>query len=255
MTGVTWEDTPDGRPGWQNHFLHAGFDVYVSDAVERGRASWTALPGVYKGAPVERSKLANWEGFRLGPVGSFDPDPSVRTTFEGQQFPIGSYDQFAKQTVPRWLHNDDLTQDAYNALVQRCSDIAGGVILMTHSQGGHFGFTAARTAPSAVKALVSIEPSGAPDAAVFDIDAIRDIPQLIVWGDFIHESEHRWPIFQRRTQAFAAAINNAGGRVDIIDLPAMGIRGNLHFPMMDKNSDTVAGLVDDWLTARGLKNN
>src|SRR5713101_1042261 len=37
LTGVTWETKPDGKPGWQLFFLRAGHDVYVSDAVERGR--------------------------------------------------------------------------------------------------------------------------------------------------------------------------------------------------------------------------
>jgi hypothetical protein len=36
MSGVNWETTPDGRPGWRMFFLRAGFDVLVSDAVERG---------------------------------------------------------------------------------------------------------------------------------------------------------------------------------------------------------------------------
>ena len=39
LTGVTWETKPDGKPGWQQFFLNAGYDVYVSDAVERGRAT------------------------------------------------------------------------------------------------------------------------------------------------------------------------------------------------------------------------
>ncbi len=47
MTGVNWETTPDGRPGWQMFFLRSGFDTYISDAVERGRASWAPYPQVY----------------------------------------------------------------------------------------------------------------------------------------------------------------------------------------------------------------
>ena len=39
FTGVTYESTPDGREGWQSMFVRKGWDVYVSDAVERGRAS------------------------------------------------------------------------------------------------------------------------------------------------------------------------------------------------------------------------
>jgi hypothetical protein len=40
--------------------------------------------------------------------------------------------------------------------------------------------------------------------------------------------------------------------VDIIDLPAQGITGNSHMIMMDRNSDQVAALVQQWLAARGL---
>ena len=49
-----------------------------------------------------------------------------------------------------------------------------------------------------------------------------------------------------------AAVRAAGGSVDVVDLPAAGIRGNSHMIMMDRNSDEVAALVQDWLVARGL---
>ena len=55
MTGASWEPTPDGRPGLQMFFLRAGFDTYVSDAVERGRASWAPYPQVYAEAPYFRT--------------------------------------------------------------------------------------------------------------------------------------------------------------------------------------------------------
>lgn len=52
LTGVTWETTPDGREGWDTLFLRMGFDVYVSDAVERGRASWAKFPDVNPTPPI-----------------------------------------------------------------------------------------------------------------------------------------------------------------------------------------------------------
>jgi hypothetical protein len=51
LTGVTWETTPDGRPGWQMFFLRAGHDVYVSDAMERGRSGWRASPRCFRASP------------------------------------------------------------------------------------------------------------------------------------------------------------------------------------------------------------
>jgi len=47
-------------------------------------------------------------------------------------------------------------------------------------------------------------------------------------------------------------VRAAGGSVDVVDLPERGIRGNSHMIMMDRNSDEVAKLVQDWLAARGL---
>ena len=50
---------------------------------------------------------------------------------------------------------------------------------------------------------------------------------------------------------FAEAIRAAGGSVEVVDLPERGIRGNSHMVMMDRNSDEVAALVQDWLAAKG----
>ncbi len=51
LTGASFETTPDGREGWLNLFLRKGWDVYVSDAVERGRSGF-ASPDIWKGDPV-----------------------------------------------------------------------------------------------------------------------------------------------------------------------------------------------------------
>src|SRR5262245_6416809 len=47
--GNIWERTPDDRPGWLQWFLAHGHAVYVVDNVERGRAGWCSLPGVWEG--------------------------------------------------------------------------------------------------------------------------------------------------------------------------------------------------------------
>ena len=89
LTGVTWETKPDGKPGWQMFFLRAGHDVYVSDAVERGRASWARYPEIFTSEPLFRTKKQAWEDFRIGPVGSYKLNPSERVALPGQmlQFP------------------------------------------------------------------------------------------------------------------------------------------------------------------------
>ena len=100
LSGVTWETKPDGKPGWQQFFLNAGYDVYVSDAVERGRASWARYPEIFKSEPFFRPKKEAWELFRIGP--SYEVG-GKREAFEGEQFPVEAFDQFAKQGIPRWV--------------------------------------------------------------------------------------------------------------------------------------------------------
>lgn len=247
LTGVTWETKPDGAPGWQMFFLRAGHDVYVSDAVERGRASWAPYPEVFAGDPVFRTKREAWEMFRIGPDGSYNTDPARRVAHPDVLFPVESFDGFAKQAVPRWTGNDAATRAAYDALVRRI----GPCVILTHSQGGNFGFNAALNAPDMVKAMISIEPSGAPDPGTVDIASLRRIPHLIVWGDYV-DGHARWTELRAASTRYMDALRAAGGHADIIDLPRLGIRGNDHMPMMDRNSDQVAQLVQDWMSARGL---
>jgi hypothetical protein len=118
LSGVTWETKPDGQPGWENYFLRAGYDVYVSDAVERGRASWARYPEIFKSEPFFRPKKEGWELFRIGETGSYNTDPALRRALPGTQFPVASFDQFAKQSIPRWSTNDAAIQAAYDAYVQ-----------------------------------------------------------------------------------------------------------------------------------------
>jgi pimeloyl-ACP methyl ester carboxylesterase len=243
LAGVTWETKPDGKPGWQQFFLNAGYDVYVSDAVERGRASWARYPEIFKSEPFFRPKKEAWELFRIGP--SYEVG-GKREAFEGEQFPIEAFDQFAKQGIPRWATNDAATQKAYDALVQKVCPC----IIVVHSQGGNFGFTAALNAPDKVKALIALEPSGAPDPATADAARLKGVPHLIVWGDFLD----RVPVWSKLVVnpfKWGQAIAATGGKVDTFELPKMGIKGNTHM-MMDRNSDDIAKLVNDWIEKQGL---
>ena len=246
LTGVTWETKPDGNPGWQQWFLNAGYDVYVSDAVERGRAGWARYPEIFKSEPMFRTKKEAWELFRIGP--SYETG-GQRTAFEGEQFPVEAFDQFAKQGVPRWVTNDAPTQKAYDALVQKVCPC----IVLVHSQGGNFGFNAALNAPDKIKALIAVEPSGAPDPAKVALGKLKGVPHLIVWGDYID----RIPAWQRVVagpKRYREALAAAGVTADVFDLPAMDIKGNTHMMMMDRNSDDIAKLIGDWLTKQRLTN-
>jgi pimeloyl-ACP methyl ester carboxylesterase len=152
LTGACWETTPDGREGWQHFFLRAGWEVVVSDAVERGRSGWMRIPEETGGVPVTLTLENPWQRFRIGPG-----TPQQGQVFEGQQFPAdaASWRNFVLGCVPRFTTTDDLTLAAYGALLDR----VGPSVVVAHSQGGFFAWRAAQEWPGKVRALVLVEPA------------------------------------------------------------------------------------------------
>lgn len=247
LTGVTWETKPDGGAGWESFFLARGHDVYVSDAVERGRASWARYPEIFRGEPFFRTKKEGWELFRIGETGSYVPDAAVRKAIDGTQFPVASFDQFIKQAVPRWGTTDAAIQAAYDAYVQK----ACPCVIVVHSQGGNFAFAAALKAPDKIKAIVAVETSGSPDPDKTDYARLKNIPMLWVWGDHL-ERYPFWSGIVDRQERFRKGVVAAGGTGDVLRLPEAGLRGNSHMLMMDRNSDEVAERIQQWLEKQGL---
>jgi pimeloyl-ACP methyl ester carboxylesterase len=247
LTGVTWETKPDGAPGWQMYFLRQGHDIYVSDAVERGRASWARYPEIFKTEPFFRAKKEAWELFRIGPPDSWRGDAVQRVAYPDSKFPTKAFDQFGKQGVPRWATNDTATQKAYDEYVQRVCPCT----IVVHSQGGNFAMNAALSAPDKVKALVLVEPSGAPDPAKADAAKVKGIPHLFLWGDHF-EKGTLWERIMPTVTKWREALETAGAPVEWVDLPKRGIAGNSHMLMMDTNSDEIAGLVQEWLQKQAM---
>lgn len=242
LTGVTYESKPDGAPGWLNYFLRAGWDTYISDAMERGRSGWT---DTFKDDPVFLPLSDLWERFRIGPPGSWNDDKTQRTIYPGVQFPLDAYAQFMKQGVPRWVTTDDAIVAAYIELV----DKVGPCVLLVHSQAGSFSFKVAEARPDKVKALVAVEPSGAGSKEM--VGALKNIPMVVIYGDNAKDHQ-RWGRIRQNVVNYAEAIKGAGGSVEVIDLPDIGIKGNTHMVMMDKNSDQVAAVIQKWLAGKGL---
>ena len=240
MTGANWEATPDGRSGWLQQLLEKGWDVYVCDAVERGRAGWARWPEIYQQAPIHRTMEEGWDMFRIGPpVQRYAEGAPVHP---GQQFPAENFETFATQWVPRWADHEAITLQAYAALIKKI----GRCGLIAHSQGGGFALSLAANHPDLLKAVVAIEPSGAPQP----VPTATERPHyLVVWGDYI-ESHLIWNKYRQRVDQHVEDLKHHGVDVTTLDLPAMGIRGNSHFPMLDLNSDLVLDQILRWLKPR-----
>lgn len=243
LTGVTYENTPDGREGWQHFFLRRGWTTYVTDAVERGRSGAAMSPEIYP-PPLHLPTANPWERFRIGDGAGSHARGSV---LPGNQFPTEPehYLAFMRQVVARYLDTDGDVINAYIALLER----TGPSVVIAHSQGGAFAWQVAQRRPDLFRALVLVEPAGT--GVMADAAKLRGVPTLLVYGDYV-DADPRWSVIRTNARRFAASVREAGGKVEDVDLPSRGIRGNSHMVMMDRNGDAVAQLVQDWLAAEGL---
>jgi pimeloyl-ACP methyl ester carboxylesterase len=199
-------------------------------------------PDIFTTDPVFMPMAGPWDRFRFGPG---PKSYAAQATYPGMQFPVEGYDNFLRQNVPRWTSTDAPTIAAYTALVDRVCPC----VILVHSQAGQFGYRVAQARPAMVKALIAVEPSGIGDAQ--QPARLAGIPVLVLYGDFI-EPDARWAAIRRNNLAFADAVNKEGGKVEVVDLPKVGIRGNSHMIMMDRNSGDVAEYIQAWLERQGL---
>ena len=147
--------------------------------------------------------------------------------------------------MPRWLTTNDAIMAAYIELI----DKVGPCALVVHSQSGTFGYRAALARPDKVKALIVVEGTLRGDAST--AAALRHIPILVLYGDNVDKS----PMFSNQRKAneqMAGMAKAAGGSIEIVNLPDVGMRGNTHFPMMERNNAEIADIIQSWLVSKGL---
>jgi pimeloyl-ACP methyl ester carboxylesterase len=147
-----------------------------------------------------------------------------------------------RQGVPRWPGNAELAE---RSLLEVVTEL-GPCVLVGHSQGGGLCARVALARPDLVRQVVLIEPHGLPDVPG---DPGEYPAQLTVIGDFT-ELSPMWVHLTADMRRHSAQLRAAGARADVLDLPAAGVRGNSHNPMMDLNSDLVAERVLAWLAER-----
>jgi hypothetical protein len=246
LTGVTYESTPDGREGWESVFIRKGWDTYVSDAVERGRSGFASADVWENDSPIFLNYQDPYERFRIGQgAGSWNADPAKRKPMPGTQFPVEAYDNYMKQSVPRWLSTDKAVVAAYVALVDKVCPC----VLITHSQGGYFGFLVAEQRPDKIKAMIAVESASA--GVLANAPKLKNVPVMMLFGDFV-DQHPRWAAYKKIDTEYANAVKAAGGSVDLVNLPDLGIKGNSHMLMQEKNNAEIADVIQKWLVGKGM---
>ncbi len=78
------------------------------------------------------------------------------------------------------------------------------------------------------------------------------MPILIMYGDYVDLSP-RWSPRLKGCREFLAAANAAGGKVELVLLPDLGIKGNSHMLMQDRNNLQIADILVDWIVKHVAK--
>jgi pimeloyl-ACP methyl ester carboxylesterase len=211
-------------------------------------------------------------------------DPATQQLTMSQ---LPAIESFAKQ--------QPLVRDALIALI----DKIGPSILLTHSQGGAFGWPVADARPDLVKAILAIEPNGPPGRGLEFLGApdyfkegglalrygITDVPLTYAPPvssadelEFVKEEKpdgpglatcwkqaeparqlpnlQKMPILVLTAEASYHApydhctvkfLQRAGVKLSFIRLADLGIKGNSHVMMLEKNNKEIAAVIAQWL--------
>jgi pimeloyl-ACP methyl ester carboxylesterase len=295
MSGTNYTGTPDGREGWAQYFVRQGYAVYVVDQPGRGRSGFlSAATGPMQNSARNNSasRFVSQEKSKLWPQavlhtqwpGSGEPDDAATLQLAMSQLP--AIKDFDKQ--------QPLVRDALIALV----DKIGPSILMTHSQGGAFGWPVADARPDKVKAILAIEPNGPPGRSLDFIGApdwFKEGKLALTYGitsvpltyapalndpaelKFVKEDKPdgpglatcwkqaeparklvnlKMPILVLTSEASYHApydhctvkfLQQAGLKPSFIRLADLGIKGNSHVLMLEKNNKESAAVIAGWL--------
>ncbi len=259
LSGKSYDTTPDGRMGWYEHFVREGHPVYVPDQVGRARSGFNQaiFNNVAAGlvSPTLQPRFfrlgdnwGSWTNFRFG------PQPGV--AYPETKFPVNKAAELSKQDIPDIFIGLPAPNPTYKAL----SDLAikvDGAVLVGHSQSGDFPLQAALTDPKGVKGMVLIEPGGcmggiAPVWTDQQIAQLARIPILVLFGDHVDQDTGTplvflWQESFNGCKAFITRINAAGGNARMLWPPTLGIYGNSHMIMQDKNNLEIGDMVLGWI--------
>ena len=264
MQGTEWLDTPDGRPGWAQRFVEAGYAVFVVDRPTQGRSPFS---------PEIMGKV--------GPAFAYEEGEEVffpsKTFAQHTQWLFAAddaqaFDGFVAAFGP--LPEDiEIWQTLDQARLTTLLDKIGPSILVTHSASGSDGWLAADCRPKHVVAIVTIEPMGPPfgqtpnigtlswgltavpmtydppratpeevrnaDPATLRIPALHGMPVAVVSGEVSPQA--------RYAPEMVEFLKHAGAAVEALHLPDFGIHGNGHGLIYEKNSDETIKPVLRWL--------
>lgn len=244
-----WFSTPDGRDGFRDYFLAAGFDVYWVDRPGYGRSATNITYG------------------DLGP----SADSSIISLLATSENWPGDSSDLRDQFVINWLAGGmpgPYAGDTVSAAnLSELLDRIGPAIIITHSAGGMTGWWAMNANPDNVMGLMAFEAVGTyilenPVRSGLTFEpALADEPVLVADADGCElqadDSVSLVPAFIDKPIYLVGAehgliaalpcglksLQQAGADASYIYLPDHGFPGGGHFFTADINNGEIAELL------------
>jgi pimeloyl-ACP methyl ester carboxylesterase len=267
LSGKSYDTTPDGRIGWFEYFVRKSHPTYVVDQVGRARSGFNQAPlnrrlagqstpaqavaPTGPGAPAAMGSGAFRLGDRIGVWKNFRFGPRVGETFPDQKFPVEAAGELSKQAVPDLASQVPQPNPTYKALADLGKEL-GGAVLISHSQSGPFPMDAALIDAAGIRGIVSLEPGACRNTYTdAQIVQLAKVPTMVMFGDNLAVETGlggiTWQTRLEGCRVYAARIKAAGGQVDIMHTPELGIRGNTHMLMQDRNNLEIGDIILKWI--------
>jgi hypothetical protein len=128
-------------------------------------------------------------------------------------------------------------------------DRIGPAVVVVHSLAGPFADALVEMRPRLVKAVVNIEGAQAIVPTELQIEAYRGIPVLELFGDHLNSPVFTGrPRYEGRKEVVERINKQQEGKATLIRLPDVGMKGNSHMMMQDRNNLQVADFLLGWIT-------
>lgn len=259
-----WMDTPDGRPGWAQRLVEAGFTVFNVDRIGHGRShSHPELSSGTPGTPFS---------YKTGRSVFFPQElANKHTQWVFDQEDHDAYDSFIAgfNALPTNLEQAQITD--VNRLLKLLDKI-GPAIIFTHSASGPLGWLLAEQKKELVKGIVAVEPLGPAFGTIhglghlkygwtaskitynkhiasfenlkenfdqFSIPALKELPIAVITGEASP--------FTYYVPELISLLKRSDAKVQRLHLPDYGVFGNGHGLIYEKNSDQVLKPVLNWI--------
>ncbi|KAL1990967.1 hypothetical protein VTN49DRAFT_5471 [Thermomyces lanuginosus] len=159
QSGTNFLNKPDGGRGWASWFLDKGYTVYIVDRTNAGRSTYQPGSGLDLTIFTAEFISERFTNLKSNPLW---PQAQLHSQWPGtgeQGDPVfDAYYASIVQSIADTVVQENTMKDAGIKLL----DKIGPAVVITHSQGGLYGWQWADNRPDKVKALIQIEPKGPP---------------------------------------------------------------------------------------------